>query len=166
MPAKKCKESFLMTVAVFSVVLLELFCAHLAFETLGAITSSFYFLVVAINIVPVILLFTNKQRTLAVFILSFIGLLIVPYQLYLGDKLISLKEEAANLTAYLYNQEQIDGTYPEDLSAYEFSFPELKNHFTYNKSTSEQFELYYFVGTENTSHYYKSGDNKWGYYPD
>lgn len=160
---------------------LEIFCANLAFETLGEITSGILSLFVALNIIPLILLLKNKI-TLATIFIIIIALILVPQQLYLGKKLIDLKEEGANIVAYLYEQKIETGNFPSDLSGYTFSFPKLQKHFTYYKEfgwfehpkkSNQAFHLLYFVGTKNTSHFYYSRDQKWGeyiarwaYYPD
>lgn len=153
-------------IAIFSLVVIEVVCAKLAFETLAEITSTLYFFLIAINIIPILLIIFKKQRHLAIGIILVIGFIIVPYQFYLGNKLVSLKEEAANITAYLYEQKIANNLYPEDISGYPFTFPELKKNFNYNQEPASQFTLYYYVGTENTSHFYKSDTKKWDYYPD
>ncbi len=156
--------------ALFLVVLglliaLEIFCAKLAFETLGEITSGLYGLLIILNIIPIIFLY-NRKIELAVSLIILIALIIIPYQLCLGKKLINLKEEAANIVAYVYEQKINSGNFPNDLSQYNFSFPKLQKHFTYSKETNGQFKIFYFVGTKNTSHFYYSEHKKWAYYPD
>jgi len=163
---KNIVNTIYLSLAIFSLVVIEIFCAKLAFETLAEITSTLYFFVIAINIVPIVLLLYNKQKHLAIGLILFIGFIIVPYQLYLGDKLLSLKEEAANITAYLYEQKIDNNLYPKDLSGYAFAFPDLKKNFNYNSVSADQFTLYYTVGTKSTSHFYNSDTKKWGYYPD
>ena len=159
---------------IFFLIILEVFCAKLAFETLGEIDSSIYYFVVALNLIPLALLMLNKQKQLAIGLILLIGLLIIPYQLYLGHKLIYLKEEAANITAYLYEEKVSKNAYPADLSGYTFSYPKLQKHFTYTRwdgKGSHQypggyFHLQYYVGTKSTSHYYYSYIKTWHYYPD
>lgn len=153
-------------IAIFSLIVIEIFCGKFAFETLGEITSAVYFFIIAINIIPIFLLILNKQKNLAIGIVLLIDLIIIPYQLYLGVKLVSLKEEAANLTAYLYEQKIDNNIYPKDITGYEFTFPELKKNFNYTQESANQFTLYYYVGTEGTTHFYNSDTKKWGYYPD
>jgi len=164
--AKNILNTTYLYIAIFSLVVIEIFCAKLAFETLAEITSTLYFFIIAINIIPILLLVFNKQKHLAIGIILLIGFIIVPYQFYLGNKLISLKEEAANITAYLYEQKIDNAHYPKDLSGYTFAFTELKKNFNYNQTSDKQFTLYYYVGTESTSHFYNSNTKKWGYYPD
>lgn len=163
---KDILKTIYLYIAIFSLVVIEIFCAKLAFETLGEITSTLYFFLIAINIIPIFLLLFNKNKHFATGIILLIGFIIVPYQLYLGNKLISLKEEAANITAFLYEQKNDNAIYPKDLSEYVFAFPELRKNFNYNQESANQFRLYYYVGTESTSHFYNSDTKKWGYYPD
>ena len=108
----------------------------------------------------------KKREELAIGVIALIALIIVPYQFYLGGKLLHLKEEAANITAYLFEERIENGAYPQDLSGYTFTFPQLKNHFRYQPGSNDQFDLDYYVGTPNTSHYYSSELQKWEYYPD
>lgn len=152
--------------AILSLIITELFCAKLAFETLGEVISVLYFLIIAFNIVPLLLLVFNKLKPLAFGIIFLIGFIVVPYQFYLAQKLISLKEEAANLTTWLHDQKNAHTIYPTDISGYDFTFPELKKNFDYTRESEYQFSLYYYVGSQTTSHFYHSDKKKWGYYPD
>lgn len=152
--------------ATFSLLLLEIFCAQLAFETLNEITSGLYFFIVSMNILPVILLVLNKHKQVALGIIVLLGIMIVPYQLYLGNKLNMLKEEAANITAYIYEHKINQGSYPKNLNGYIFNFPNLKEHFRYTLESEKKFIIDYYVGTETTSHFYNSEIKKWKYYPD
>jgi len=162
----KTIDKILLGIAIFSLILIEIFAAKLALETIGEITSGLYYLAIAINIIPILMLLFSKQKQVATIIILLIGFIIIPYQLYLGDKLLSLKEESANITAYLYEGKIQDNIYPNDLSGYAFSSPELEKHFNYNRESDAKFNLSYFVGTKNTSHYYNPEAKKWAYYPD
>lgn len=153
-------------IAILSLIITELFCANLAFETLGEVMSALYLFIITINIVPLLLLIVNKRRQLALGIIFLIGFVVIPYQFYLAQKLVSLKEEAANLTTYLYDQKKSTSVYPKDISGYLFTFPELKKNFNYSRESENQFSLYYYVGSQTTSHFYHSDTKKWGYYPD
>ena len=153
-------------IAIFSLVVIEIFCGKLAYETLGEITSAVYFLIIAVNIIPVILIILNKQKNISIGIILFLGFMIIPCQFYLGSKLLSLKEEAANLTAYLYEQKISNNDFPKNITGYEFTSPGLKKYFNYTQKADDQFALSYYVGTPTTSHFYNSDTKKWGYYPD
>lgn len=153
-------------ISIFLLIVLEIFCAKLAFETVGEVASAGLLWLVALNIIPLTLLILKKQKEIAMGLLLLIALIIIPAQLYLGYKLLLLKEESANITAYIYEEKINKNTFPADLSGYTFSFPKLQKHFTYLKKSDGNFEIFYFVGTENTSHFYVSEHKKWGYYPD
>jgi hypothetical protein len=97
-----------------------------------------------------------------------LALAIIPQQLYLIKKSINLREEMANITAYVYEQKIMTGNFPNDLSGYTFSLPKLEKHtsytkqydrFSYPKKTEQAFELMYFVGP--TSHSYNSENKRW-----
>lgn len=162
---KNISNITLFSISFFSLLVLEIFCAKLAFETLGEIDSGAYFLLVALNVIPLVLLVLKKTQ-FAMGLILLIGLLIIPYQLYLGHKLISLKEEAANITAYVYETKFSSPAFPKDLSGYTFSFPKLQKHFNYILQSDGTFHLNYYVGTPATSHFYHSDTKKWDYYPD
>jgi len=108
----------------------------------------------------------KKYENLAVLVILLIGFIVVPYQLFLGNNLLALKEEAANITAYVYEQKIQTGNYPQNISNYDFAYPNTRKNFNYNLDTDNQFSLYYYVGTKSTSHFYSSKTRKWGYYPD
>jgi len=166
---KSIDKTFLWIGVIF-LVALEIYCAKLAFENLAEIISDFLlYIIVPINIIPILLLFSGKKIRLAIGILMVLGLIVVPYQLFLNDKLINLKEESANITAYLHKYEIVNKKLPSDLSGYTFSFPKLQKNFNYyidKQSGKEQFYLTYFVGSNSTHHFYSSEDDKWGYNPD
>lgn len=147
-------------------IILEIFSATLAFETIGEIYSSIYFIVVVFNIIPIFLLVLGKNKQLATLLMSLIALAVVPYQVYLGQRLLSLKEEAANITVYLYDYKVNNQDFPADLSMYEYKEPQLKKFFSYNKEEAGKFLLQYYVGSANTSHYLRSDIKRWHYYPD
>lgn len=153
-------------ISLFLLIVLEIFCAKLAFETLGEIDSGLLLFLVALNIIPLTLLILKKHKEVAMGLLLLIALIIIPAQLCLGFKLLYLKEEAANITAFVYEQKFATGNYPNDLSSYTFSFPKLQKHFSYRKESDQAFKILYFVGTKSTSHFYYSEHKKWSYYPD
>ncbi len=153
-------------ISVFLLIVLEFFCAKLAFETVGEVASAGLLWLVALNIIPLTLLIVKKQKEIALGLLLLIALILIPTQLYLEFKLLYLKEEAANIIAFAYEQKVATGNFPNDLSAYTFSFPKLQKHFSYHKESDQAFKVLYYVGAESTSHFYNSEHKKWGYYPD
>ncbi len=145
---------------------LELLCALLAYETLGEITSYIYFMgIVGLNSLFIILAF--RYRAAAALSAVLLALLIIPYQVILGQRLLRVQAEATHIVAFVFEQKVQSGAFPSDLSSYAFHDAEMK---AYIKSyqldeVREQFTVFYRVGTESTSHWYSS-QNGWGYYPD
>lgn len=154
-----------MIILLLTLVVIEIFCAHLAFETIGEITSVMYYLAVTINIIPLVLILIKKHKWFAMNIMLILGVIIIPYQFYLVNISLQLKEEAANITAYAYEKKIESNIFPENLSEYEFTFPNLQEHFRY-AGKDDKFDLSYYVATKNTSHFYIFITKKWGYYPD
>ncbi len=146
---------------------LEYFCAGLAFETLGELSSGFYYLLlIVLNMVPVVL-FIFKKRTAGFVLVFLIGLLIIPWQLKLGYRLLLLKEESANMVNFAYEYQLEHGSFPKDVSEYTFKYEGLKKHLHYYYSEHDRsFQVTYWVGTRTTSHFYRPEIDKWCYYPD
>jgi hypothetical protein len=163
--SNKKTETLLFVLLVGFLIPLEIFCADLAFETIGEVASTLYFIAVGINLLFLVLAFRNRMlASLGVFLLAIV---IIPYQLYLSDRLVRVQTEASHIVAYVY-QERIDtGEFPSNLADYEFHDREMEQFIkTYRvENDGSQFSLFYRVGTENTSHYYLS-ESGWGYYPD
>ena len=145
---------------------LEVMCAFLAYETLGEVDSTLYFLAVGINLVFIIM-FALKHPVIAATGVVLLGLLIVPYQLVLGHRLLQVEREAAGIVSYAYEQKVKTGEYPADLSGYEFRNRRMKAYIQDYRldEASGEFAVTYRVGTESTSHWY-SPKGGWGYYPD
>lgn len=158
-------KNTLLGLIIGCLIVLEILLARLAFHTLGEIMSFNYFFLVFLNIIPLIYLLCKKRTGFAYTFLVVIALIIIPYQLYLGGKLILLNEEGGNIIAHLYQEKLETGQYPASLSGYQFSYPHLQNDFGYELE-NENFNLFYSVGDKGTSHYFRSINGKWGYYPD
>jgi hypothetical protein len=75
----------LFALLTLTVVLLEVLCARLAYQTLGEIVSAVYGLLVVLNFIPLLLFF--RHRTAAALIALALALVIIPYQLILADRL-------------------------------------------------------------------------------
>jgi len=146
-------------------MLLEKFCAELAFHTIGEVLSWLYHVfVIWLNVIPMIL-YAVKFKKMAVSIILGIALLLIPYNLFLGYRFIQLQDEAHAIVEYVYKTKVQTGSYPEDLSEYEFKNPHLEKHIQRYESKDNSFRLLYFVGTRGTSHSY-SPEGGWFYYPD
>ncbi len=145
---------------------LEYFCARLAFETLGEIYEVFYYLLMILNVAP-ILLFIFKKRMAGFISVFIIGALIIPWQLKLGYRLLLLKEESANLVNYVYEYKQANGEFPKDASGHTFKYKKLTDYLQYKYSEQDKsFLVTYWVGTATTSHFYRPQLKRWEYYPD
>jgi hypothetical protein len=147
------------------VVPMELFCGFFAFRTLGEVTSIFYFLAIAMNL-PLIAV-AVKRPVMGAAGATVLALLVVPYQLYLGNRLFRVQSEATRIVAFAYSVKAEAGSFPSDLTAYAFRDEEMKQ-FIQQYSVfqgSREFQLVFRVGTTSTSHWFSSKDG-WGYYPD
>jgi hypothetical protein len=160
-------RAFLLFIALMIVAIaIELVCAWLAYHTIGEIVSSLMFLVVALNIVPIVL-FAVRKQAFAVLVALVLVAAIVPYQAVLGYRLIAVQQEAVTVISYLYETKLHTGEYPADLSGYSFHDPSLSPFFHQYSRSAEHggFTLCWYVGTPNTSHSY-TPIHGWGYYPD
>ncbi len=162
----KRTETILFMLLMAILVPLELLCASLAFHTLGEVTSRFYFILVGLNLAFVILALRRWTAAAAIGAVV-LAMAVLPYQLMLGDRLLRVQAEAAQIVSYAYEQKIATGQYPADLRGYEFHDPEMKPLIQeYRRDgTVGGFILAYRVGTESTSHLY-SPQNGWTYYPD
>jgi hypothetical protein len=143
----------------------ELACAYLAYETIGEISSMLYYFAVGLNLVFIVVAIRFPRAAAVGAVL--LGLAIVPYQLVLGDRLIRVQAEAAQIVGHVYEERLRTGQYPADLGAYEPLDPRMKAFIQRyeRKDTVGGFLLAYRVGTETTSHTY-TPDGGWSYYPD
>lgn len=157
------KLAFVLLVALL--VPLEIFCAYLAFDTLGEVVSTLYFIAIGLNLIFVVLAF--RSRTLATLGLLLLAMAIIPYQLYLGNRLLRVQDEAGRIVAYVYEVRVDTGEFPPTLAGYEFHDPEIEQFIrSYRvEQDGSEFSLFYRVGTEDTSHHFMS-QSGWGYYPD
>jgi hypothetical protein len=158
-------ETLLFILLMAVIVPLEVVCAFLAYETLCEIASALYFLALGVNLLFVLL--ALRSRSLAALGAVVLALLIIPYQVLLGQRLLRVQAEAARIVAFVYEHRLNSGEYPPDLDGYVFNDPEMKKYVqAYSLDQSRGgFVLCYRVGTETASHWYDA-DNGWGYYPD
>ncbi|MBN2471902.1 MAG: hypothetical protein JXN59_14360 [Anaerolineae bacterium] len=145
---------------------LEVFCALLAYETLGEVMSGTYIVgIILLNGLLVALFF--RHRAAAMLGVLGVALLIVPYQVVLADRLIRVQAEATRIVAYAYETRAETGDYPADLIGYTFTDTDMQPYiqsYTLSDDGSD-FTVYYFVGSDTASHWYGS-DTGWDYYPD
>lgn len=161
------KSEFILLGLLLVVVLpLEIIAAKLAFHTLGEVYQSLYFLVMIVLNLPFLIL-AFRSRTLAAIGIAVVALALIPYQFYLGYRLVRMQEETTRIVAYAYEHKASEGAYPADLAGYEFSDPALAAYVQeyFLSEDGADFMVRYRVGTVNTSHWYSS-ESGWGYYPD
>lgn len=150
---KSARLTFISFVVLLT--LLEIYAARLSYENYGWTAPLIILLCTPLNFVGVALYF-NKHPILSLLFVVVLALAIVPRQLHLTKKLHLLREEALSITNYLYQQKLSTGKFPESLETYQFKYPTLKQSFWYRKSEENEFEIQFFVGTENASHFYSS----------
>jgi len=166
-PSMKTKTHFFSFLLLTGILVpLELFCASLAYETIGEITSRLYFLgIIPLNLL-FIALFFRFQKTAMLGVVA-LALIIIPYQLLLGTRLLRIQAETVRIVAYVYEEKEKTGAYPVDLSAYTFQDAHIQPFIQGYRldPLKEHFIVYFRVGTDTTSHWYSS-ETGWGYYPD
>jgi hypothetical protein len=175
-------SSILFLVLTVILILFEIIASNMAFENFGEITSGFYQLLIFVNITP-ILLFVFNYKKFALVALLILGIIIIPENLIVNNRLIKLKEESSNIILFAYQSKLYNGSFPKDLKNYVFKYAELEKHISYTKEfvnhsenkneMKDHFGLFYYVGTKSTSHFLMKsdyGDNskfiQWYYYPD
>ncbi|MDA8218639.1 MAG: hypothetical protein M0Z94_13585 [Dehalococcoidales bacterium] len=160
-------SAYLPFVALLAVAVpVEVGAGLLAYHTIGEVTSAMLVLAVALNVVPVLLYVAGRQSLAVGLVLLLVVALVFP-QVVLGQRLISLQQEAASIVAYTYETRLATGEYPADLSGYAFHDPSL-SQFVEGYARDEErggFALFYYVGSPATSHSY-SPRHGWQYYPD
>ncbi|MBN1125212.1 MAG: hypothetical protein JXA82_09395 [Sedimentisphaerales bacterium] len=164
LPTKKKEAGGFVCYLFFGLVAVpvELFCARLAYHTLGEVTSDLYFMAVWLNLI--FLVVAIRSPGFASILTFLLAGLILPYQLYLGDRLRRLQTEAGRIVAYAYEVRLKEQQFPPDLSGYKYEDETVEKFFSYNKS-EDTFQLTWYVGTKSTSHWYNPKQG-WCYYPD
>ena len=94
-----------------------------------------------------------------------IGVLIIPYQIFLVVQWSELKKESSMIVKYVYNYQTENGEFPNNIADYEFENNKLAANFLYDIN-AEGFRLLYYIGTKGTYHFYYHNAGKWAYYPD
>lgn len=143
---------------------LELVAAVLAYHTIGEMAmASVWLLTGWLNVLAVVT-FAIGWRRVAVALLAFVALGIVPRQVFLAARWARVHAESAEIVEYLDREAARTGGYPTDLSGYRFRRPAVADLIKYRPETGD-YTLYYSVATPTTSHWYSPGDG-WSYYPD
>jgi uncharacterized protein (DUF58 family) len=161
----KYKEALLLASLLVLLIPLEAICARLAFQTIGEIVSTLYFLAIGLNLLFLVL--AIRYRTVAALGVILLALAIIPYQLYLGNRLVRVQAEVSRIVTFAYEERVHTSRFPVSLARYEYEDPEMERYIKRYQvvDDGDGFSLFYRVGTENTSHFYTSRSG-WGYYPD
>lgn len=143
---------------------LEVGAAVLAYSTLGWLESFLFFVALLLN-VPILLLVLWRPLPGAVVALG-LFLVLVPFQMVLGARLLGLQQEADEIVAFAYEHRLRTGEFAADLASYEASRPELMRFIHYGlESRRGGFQLSYSVGSPATSHVF-SPKTGWFYVDD
>jgi hypothetical protein len=161
------KPTSLVFIVLLAVLVpLEVLCAQLAYQTLGEVIRAVYLMaIIGLNALWVVVAWHKPGvATLGAIVLA-VG--IIPYQLWLGQRLLRVQAETTRIVAYAYEQRAQVGAYPTDLTSYTFHDSAMRTYIQayQHDATQDRFVVYYRVGTDNTSHWYSSHTG-WGYYPD
>lgn len=160
----RTKNALLFSAFMFLLIVAEIACAKLAWHTVGEIYSALLLFLVGLNLAPILAYFL-KWKKLAVGLALLGGLLSIPPQLFLGYRWHILRQETLNIVAYVEKTKKQTGSYPQNLSAYAYFRPTLKQDITYKRYKPDDYALSFHVGSPNTEHWYETGSG-WYYYPD
>ncbi len=164
--SKLLGESALFALLLLLLIPVEMICAQAAYETIGEVANAFYWLLIILGN-GVVLIAALESRAIAGTLALLVGLVIIPYQVVLMDRLSRVQAEAGRIVAYAHETKLRTGVYPADLTEYTYTDPPMKRFIQHYERSPWQggFELVYRVGTEDASHWY-SPDEGWMYYPD
>jgi hypothetical protein len=153
--------------AVSGAVLLpsEFYCVSSALETQGEVMQGLLKLLLWANVIWVGLFWWFPRAALAG--LLAMGLLILPYQVALLDRLARLNTEMMRLVDSRLRLQAEGKPIPLNLDDYKFADPRLRR-FVYRYIVEENgrdFSLHYFVVQPGITHSFSSKTG-WFYYPD
>lgn len=163
----RSRRQFVALFFLFVALPLELLAGMLAYETLGEVVSGIiiFFVFIANGVGLLLMLLRLNRVALVVFMI--VAILVIPWQAYLGVRLVMLDSEARSLVAHLEHAKRQTGAYPPDLKGYTFQSNANAPYF-YSYSADPKYGgyiFYWYVGTRSTSHWH-SPETGWGYYPD
>ena len=144
---------------------LELGCGILCFSTIGEVASAGVLFSAFVLNCACLLVFAAGFRNFSMLLAVLLAIAIVPYHSVLGVRWWKVDQEAQKIVLFAYARHVEMGEYPSDLSDYEFHYPETKTLLRYS-NRDDGFFLKYYVGSQNTSHWYQAGWDSWFYYPD
>jgi hypothetical protein len=143
----------------------EFYCLSSALETQGEVMQALLKMLLWANVLWVGLCWWFPQAALAG--LLAIGLLIIPYQVALLDRLTRLNTEMMGLVDSRLRLRAEGKPIPLDLDDYKFSDPRLRRYvYSYEvEDDGRDFSLHYFLVQPGITHSYHSKTG-WFYYPD
>jgi hypothetical protein len=143
----------------------EFYCVSSVLETQGEVMQALLKMLFWVNALWVGLFWWFPRAALAG--LLAMGLLIVPYQVALLDRLTRLNAEMSRLVDARLRLRAEGKPIPLNLDDYKFSDPRLRRYvYSYEvEENGRDFSLHYFVAQPGITHSYSSKTG-WFYYPD
>lgn len=150
------------TLAALPFLVLEIVCVGFVRETAGEIVSGLFGAVVIVGNLVVFAGILLRRPRLTALLLAALVLVTCPFPIYWKVRLNFLESEAKRIIAYAQTTKLRIGSYPPDLSGYQFQRAWTASRFTYSPA---EFRLGWWVVQPGVSHWYtpKGG---FGYYPD
>jgi hypothetical protein len=161
----KRRLTILFLVGAAVLVPVEFLCVRSALETQGEVMQAALFVVLCGNLLCVPWLWRSPR--VALIGLLVVGLLIIPYQVFLLDRLVRLNNEMIRLVDSRLRLRAEGKAIPATLDDFKFSDPKLRK-FVWRYGVNDdchEFWLEYFVVQPGITHSYSS-DRGWFYYPD
>ncbi len=125
------------------------------------------FFKISLNVVPLIFL-CFREKLASLLTMLAIAAFVIPQYIVKTNHLIKLKEEASNIVSYVYTYKIDNNEFPINLLNYDFEYPQLKESFTYHnlkQKNLDDFELVYYIDSEDQPHWYKDSQGpKWMFY--
>jgi hypothetical protein len=143
--------------------------AYFTFETIGEVTCGIVVVMtICFNIIALPIFFRWFYPGIICVLVSLsYGAILVGYQAHLGVRMYFVRSEARSIVSWAYAEHEQTGKFPKDLTGYVVRYPSYQGYLQgYHSNGEEQMSVSYYVGTPNTSHYYSTEQNGWGYYPD
>jgi hypothetical protein len=116
-PARR--KLFMIGILYAGVIILEVVCANLSYYTLAALGRVGMMLAVGLNFF-VLMFYWRGLRNTALVLAFVIAILVIPYNLLLGQRLLALTEEREHVIAYINHIKEETGLYPANLYEYRY----------------------------------------------
>ena len=143
-------------------LMLEIICISLVWNTMGEVMSVLWGMIVIVGNVIIFASMLLRRRWLPASLLVALVLLTCPYPIWLQIKLEFLEIEARQIIAYAEGVRLQTGSYPANLSGYQFRRAWTSSSFSYNHAG---FRLHWWAHQPGVSHWYTPSGG-FDYYPD